>query len=76
MIIVMHGPVLLGWGAGHLHLAIDWGGGVLHMGLWCLIVIHSHGCTEDDLVHFVLDEDQRLLVPYPAKFSPHVVHIH
>ena len=64
VIIVIHGPVLLGWGAGHLHLAMDWGGGVLHMGLWCLIVIHSHGSSEDDLVHFVLDEDQRPLVPY------------
>ena len=64
VIIVIHGPVLLSWGAGHLHLAIDWRGGVLHMGLLWVIVIHAHGSTEDDLVHFVLDEDQRPLVPY------------
>ena len=33
--IVIHGPVLLSWGACHnLHLAMDWRGGVLHMGLW------------------------------------------
>ena len=76
-LIVIHGPVLLSWGAGHdLHLAMDWGGGVLHMGLWWLSVIHSHGSTEDNLVHFVLDEDQRPLVPYLAKFPPHVVDIH
>ena len=63
--IVIHGPVLLSWGAGHdVHLVMAWGGSVLHMGLWWLIVIHSHGSPEDHLVHFVLDQDQRPLVRY------------